>query len=1025
MIIQHNMLAMNNINIGKRLSMDMTKITEKLSSGYKINRAADNAANLAISEKMNARIRALSRCQNNIEEGISLAQVADGALQEVNNMLVRVHELCVQAANGTNTEEDRGMIADEINQIYDDMERIFEDTEYNTMPVFQNDGLNFNAKGTGNVYTENVTKLPDGQYVEFGEMKEFSVKQFELAEEAKGATVTMTLDDEVDLNDASTLIGKEFDIKYTYWSDSLGEEFTSNVRCEFTKNWDKTTSSDCYISLDGIGTVQEAFDKLCTKCNNSSVVNFDFKNAVISQENGVNQVTFYLNQEDFKQSVSDGGVEKSYPIINGYGSIGNKAVISSFDGRNLEEVDSGDNQIKYSKDIYSSWYLEFSAGENITEKQKEALKENYLELSIDGVVTRVEFYDAEVDALQNADELRALFVEKFKALGCEASIQDGKRIAIRKNDCVSETKIGTEAFFGEVKKDGTEKYSNALTVNMTETVTPTLEQAGEWVIELPENLDSDVPFTLKINGENITFYSSDVSIRTNPTISGIWFVTCIGEKSPQEGIRDYLNARFDVTAVIKDNKLIISANNVNEQKLTIGSGDSVKYYTSVSRINEGKAYFTQDYSVSMDLTEVMSGSFDVKNLYGRGFVMESERFLYEQYFEFSDGTRELSGDNVKRIDISSCTSYDDITKKIGEVLGTRITVTNSRGILTITDYRTMEDDKIPAFSDGYAGKDGVFSNYCESIEKNFSGGTDVTKPYTELDFSNYTAENKSELYGHGFRVTCATCPGEFVNVMFCDDKSNCTYPESFEYTDDAGNTNTIKNYIVELKDISSGEQIVESIVKQLENDLDHFTEMEADGATLIVRDKRAGNMYDLNGVLQRASVISGIFANYEYKLEKEEGSGPPKKEYVGEGRINTDAYYSFVMIYASDTAENPYIPLHLPHLTLENLNLEKAGESFKNQKGVNEVMLQAQKAAEVVSMARSKIGADQNRLEHAFVYSANAEEKMAESYSEIRDTDMAEALTIQTKLSILSDVQQAMLSQIASQPEQVLVLLNQ
>ena len=96
MIIQHNMLAMNNLYMGKRLQKDKAKTMERLASGYRINRAADDAANMAISEKMTSRIRALARCQQNIEEGISLTQTADGALNEVNAMLNRVNELCAR-----------------------------------------------------------------------------------------------------------------------------------------------------------------------------------------------------------------------------------------------------------------------------------------------------------------------------------------------------------------------------------------------------------------------------------------------------------------------------------------------------------------------------------------------------------------------------------------------------------------------------------------------------------------------------------------------------------------------------------------------------------------------------------------------------------------------------------------------------------------------------------------------------------------------------------------------------------------
>ena len=110
MVIQHNMLAMNanrqfKINTGKG-----QKIAEKLSSGYRINRSADDAAGLAMSEKMRRQIRGLTQASQNAAEGISMIQVADGAMNELHAMMQRGTELCVQAANGTLSNEDREYI---------------------------------------------------------------------------------------------------------------------------------------------------------------------------------------------------------------------------------------------------------------------------------------------------------------------------------------------------------------------------------------------------------------------------------------------------------------------------------------------------------------------------------------------------------------------------------------------------------------------------------------------------------------------------------------------------------------------------------------------------------------------------------------------------------------------------------------------------------------------------------------------------------------------------------------------------
>lgn len=114
MVVAHNLMAENSHRQLSIVGGVLSKTTEKLSSGYRINRAADDAAGLSISEKMRKQIRGLSRAALNAEDGISVVQTADGALEEVHDMLQRMNELCVQAANGTNSSSDRQKIQDEV-----------------------------------------------------------------------------------------------------------------------------------------------------------------------------------------------------------------------------------------------------------------------------------------------------------------------------------------------------------------------------------------------------------------------------------------------------------------------------------------------------------------------------------------------------------------------------------------------------------------------------------------------------------------------------------------------------------------------------------------------------------------------------------------------------------------------------------------------------------------------------------------------------------------------------------------------
>lgn len=133
MVVQHNLQAANtNRQLGITTSAQ-AKSTEKLSSGYKINRAADDAAGLSISEKMRSQIRGLNKASSNAQDGVSLVQTAEGALNETHSILQRMNELATQAANGTNTTVDRSAIRAELDQLTSEINRIQSTTQFNTM----------------------------------------------------------------------------------------------------------------------------------------------------------------------------------------------------------------------------------------------------------------------------------------------------------------------------------------------------------------------------------------------------------------------------------------------------------------------------------------------------------------------------------------------------------------------------------------------------------------------------------------------------------------------------------------------------------------------------------------------------------------------------------------------------------------------------------------------------------------------------------------------------------------------------
>ena len=167
MVVQHNMQAANANRMLNVTTSAQSKSTEKLSSGYRINRAADDAAGLTISEKMRKQIKGLDRASTNAEDGVSAVQTAEGALTEVHSMLQRMNELATQSANGTNSNTDRKAIQDEIDQLTTEIDRVSETTKFNETYLLKGDGSekahNVNAHDAG---LDGVTLTDKGDTVD-------------------------------------------------------------------------------------------------------------------------------------------------------------------------------------------------------------------------------------------------------------------------------------------------------------------------------------------------------------------------------------------------------------------------------------------------------------------------------------------------------------------------------------------------------------------------------------------------------------------------------------------------------------------------------------------------------------------------------------------------------------------------------------------------------------------------------------------------------------------------------------------
>jgi flagellin len=165
MVVQHNLTAMNSNRMLGLTQSTLSKSTEKLSSGYRVNRAADDAAGLAISEKMRRQVRGLTQAVRNAQDGISMAQTAEGAMNEVHDMLQRMNELATQAANGSLQSEDRSYIQMEVDQLVSEIDRVATTTTFNEKNLLNGSlkngvALQVGAEGTtSNTITIKIASL--------------------------------------------------------------------------------------------------------------------------------------------------------------------------------------------------------------------------------------------------------------------------------------------------------------------------------------------------------------------------------------------------------------------------------------------------------------------------------------------------------------------------------------------------------------------------------------------------------------------------------------------------------------------------------------------------------------------------------------------------------------------------------------------------------------------------------------------------------------------------------------------------
>ena len=309
MVVQHNLSAMNANRMLSSTTSSLSKSTEKLSSGYRINRAADDAAGLSISEKMRKQIKGLTQASSNAQDGVSAVQTAEGALTEVHSMLQRMNELAVQAGNGTMSKDDRQNIQDEMDQLVSEIDRVSETTKFNETYLLKGDdvsngnskkyatddvigsidGVKVQANGT------TAAELTDGAEITLGTVtvKSSDDTNFNIADEAAakkakdvvsissdGTNVTVTLKDGTEKTDTAT------NIKTTYGIDAKAKGSATISKSLKAETTNATITGNYTGNLDNLDVGDAVNVKLTVGSSGATALSTSAKSLVLSFQVG-------------------------------------------------------------------------------------------------------------------------------------------------------------------------------------------------------------------------------------------------------------------------------------------------------------------------------------------------------------------------------------------------------------------------------------------------------------------------------------------------------------------------------------------------------------------------------------------------------------------------------------------------------------------------------------------------------------------------------------------------------------------
>ncbi|MCL1809283.1 MAG: hypothetical protein FWG42_05850 [Clostridiales bacterium] len=1039
MIIQHNIMALNSYRQLGGNNSALAANLEKLSSGYRINRAADDAAGLAVSEKMRAQVRGLETAQFNASNGISLVQAAEGALAEIHIMLNRMLELSLQAANGIYDDSvDRKALNDEFQHLKSEIDRISLSTNFNGIHVFDKD---IDPKIIG--YVSDFSVAPIYEIKQWGELDfiDFPYQEFDRAANAERASVSVELSGLIDVNDIKSLEGKSISISMPGYAAAT---YT------FTEYADRAVEGT-RIVFSPMGTVEDAIKLLV----NYARPPLEAGSVAIEHDPNTGKTTLTLTArlEDHVASYVDRGNQTDpYVTANGDGTVYNGSTVSSDAKTPLDTI--GENGYPktlanaYSSVAAASVSFKMFGAVAFPVTDTAAFNDNRITIASGGsTLGTISFTDNQalesptviyVKPGMTEGEMRSAIVDACHSISPNLSASwagSGNVLTIEWGGLPTGTwnTLSVSEYYPPSTSVPIGVQAEQLGA-ATVPIAGTNESGGGFQVVFPQDsalLATDTPkrFSIVVNSTSYTYtlynsdyppagalynypqgsYSIDVKGLTPAQIKAQIFAAV----SSRAGSNAIINSGdYSVTYPIGGSRPTISVTNasnltVNYTGPATGGGQSL--------LLNGTAYFTREVTAAFpDMpSDIPDG------LVGKGFtVMTSSTGTTYREYEFCMGSVPTRA-GATPIDISGAASVNDVIAIMNGIAwpqaGMTVRMENGVPVLCRTYSTSSSSASIFRVVDGVRYADGLLG-----ASGVFSGGTLAGRPGTAVDFSSIkTTADVEGLIGKGFNITCATCEEEYINIIFCTD-----YLKEQILSSHLGGGN-IYYLPVSVEGLHNGADVAAAIIEQLHSTnpntgriyLDHFADVQigTPPTTILVDDKRTGDRYSGSGERLAGKIYTGILADFEIIASQKPIYADP------------DDYDDAIPLQIGDTADG-YNVLMVKRFNMTcrafrgppNLASAGVGTYYDAIAAVSAI----KGSIDRVSSVRAYYGSVQNRIEHTINSLSVSTENLASAESRIRDADMAKEMMLFTKNSLLAQSAQAMPSQANATLEGVLQLIK-